>query len=64
MPFAATWVDLEIITLSEVGQRQISHYLYVQSKKVIQMKLFIKQNRLTDIENKLMVTKREREVEG
>ena len=29
MPFAATWVDLEIITLSEVGQRQISHYLYV-----------------------------------
>ena len=58
MPFAATWVDLEIITLSEVGQRQISHYLYVQSKKVIQMKLFIKQNRLTDIENKLMVTKR------
>ena len=64
MPFAATWVDLEIIILNEVSQRQISHYLYVQSKKVIQMKLFTKQNRLTDIENKFMVTKGEQEVEG
>ena len=64
MPFAATWVDLEIIILNEVSQRQISHYLYVQSKKVIQMKLFTKRNRLTDIENKFMVTKGEQEVEG
>ena len=64
MPFAATWVDLEIIILNEVSQRQISHYLYVQSKKVIQMKLFTKRNRLTDTENKFMVTKGEQEVEG
>ena len=26
MPFAATWMDLEIIILSEVSQRQISYY--------------------------------------
>ena len=33
MPFAATWMDLEIIILSEVSQRQISYPSYVESKK-------------------------------
>ena len=33
MPFAATWMDLEIIILNEVSQRQISYHLYVESKK-------------------------------
>ena len=35
MPFAATWMDLEIITLSEVRQRKtntIWYHLYVESK--------------------------------
>ena len=27
MPFAATWMDLEMIILSEVSQRQISNYI-------------------------------------
>ena len=48
MPFAAR-MNLEIITLSEVRQRQIS-YMWNQ-KKMIQMNLFTKQNRRTDIEN-------------
>ena len=39
MPFAAAWVDLEIIILSEVSQRQIYH-LYVESNKMIQTNLF------------------------
>ena len=33
--FAATWIDLEIITVSEVSQTesQISYHLYVESLK-------------------------------
>ena len=38
MPFAATWMDLEMIILSEVRQT-----VDVESKKLIQMNLFIKQ---------------------
>ena len=36
MPFAATWMDLEIVILSEVRRRRrniIGHPLYVESKK-------------------------------
>ena len=45
MPFAAIWIDLEIIILSEVSQTNtnIIYHLYVESKKVIQMNLFTKQ---------------------
>ena len=46
MPFAVTWMDLEIIILSEVSQTKtniIWYHLYVDSKKKIQMNLFIKQ---------------------
>ena len=49
MPFAATWMDLEIIILSKVSQtelRQISYdtaYMWNLKKKMIQMNLFTKQ---------------------
>ena len=35
MPFSATWMDLEIIILSEISQRKtnIIYHLYVESKK-------------------------------
>ena len=38
MPFAATWMDLEIIILSEGSQTEtnICHHLYVESKNMIQ----------------------------
>ena len=34
MPFAATWIQLEIIILSEVNQKEkdIWYHLYVESK--------------------------------
>ena len=44
MPFAATWMDLEIIILSK-SEKDKCHIisLYVESKKMIQMNLFTKQ---------------------
>ena len=64
MPFAAAWMYLEIIILTEVRERWISYHLYVESKKKHtneKHKLTYLQNtnRLTDTENKL-VTKGER----
>ena len=46
MPFVATWIDLEIIILSEVSQtgRQISYDItYMWNLKKIPMNLFTKQ---------------------
>ena len=45
LPFAATWMDLEIIILSEVSQTEKDKYdvTYVESNKVIQMNLITKQ---------------------
>ena len=46
MPFAATWMDLEIVMLSEVSQRKTNillYHLYVESKKRVQMNLYTKQ---------------------
>ena len=62
MPFAATWMDQEIIILSEISQRKISYdiaYLW-NLKQMIQMNYIQNRNRPIDIENKLMVTKQKR----
>ena len=61
MLFAATWMDLEIIILSEVSQTEkdniIWYHLYVESKKQYKWTYLQNRNRLTGIENKLTVTK-------
>ena len=48
MSFAATWMDIEIIILSEVSQTEKDKYRMMSLicgilKKMIQMNLFIKQ---------------------
>ena len=46
MPFAATWMDPEIIILSEISQTKTNitcYHLYVEPKKLIQMNLYTKQ---------------------
>ena len=59
MPFAATWMDLEIIILSEINQLKTNVWypLYVESKKQHKWTYLENRNRLTDIENKPTVTK-------
>ena len=58
IPFATTLVNLEIIIPSEASQRKtdiLLYCLYVESKKMIQMNVFIKQT----FKNKRMVIKGE-----
>ena len=45
MPFAATWMDLAILILSEISQteKDKSDCLYVEPEKITQMNLFTKQ---------------------
>ena len=48
MPFAATWMDLENIILSEVSQKEKDKYYMISLicgilKQMIQMNLFTKQ---------------------
>ena len=46
LPFAATWMDLEIIILSEISQKEKGKYhmiAHVEPKKLIQMNSFTKQ---------------------
>ena len=56
LPFAAIWMDLENIMLSEISQRKtttVQHHLYVQPKE----KSTCKTDRLIHVENTPVVTK-------
>ena len=67
LPFTATWMDLEGIMLSEISQTEkdtVWYHLYVESKKYNKLVNTTKKRRLTDTENKLMVTSGKREGGG
>ena len=58
--FAATWMKLEIIVLSEVSQMEKDKYYMILTnmwdlKKMIQWTYLWNRNRLTDVENKLIM---------
>ena len=54
MPFAAPWMDLEIIILSEVNQTETNIISFIEGilKKWYKWTYLQNRNRLTDIENK------------
>ena len=59
MPFAATWMDLEIVILNEISQSKtniIWYHVYVESEKGYKWTYLQNRNRVADVENKLMVT--------
>ena len=59
MPYAATWMDLEMTILRQTEKENIIWYhLYLNSKRDTNELIYI--NILTDIENKIMVTKGKR----
>ena len=56
MPLAATWVDLETVTLNEVCQTEKNKYHDTAYMWNLKNELIYKTERVTDRENKLMVT--------
>ena len=54
----ATWMDLDYHTKWSKTEKDKYHITYMWNlKKMIQMNLFTNRNRVTDVENKLMVTR-------
>ena len=61
MSFEATWMDVEIIILSQTKTNIICYRLHVEPKKKRYKSTYSQnRNRLKDIENTLMVIKGER----
>ena len=57
MPFTATWMQLEMITLVEISQKKTNtllYHLYVESKIWHKGTCLQNRNRLVDIENRLV----------
>ena len=59
LPFAATWMQLEILFLRKRKANTTWYHLYVESKTWCKWTYLQKRNRLTDIENRIVVAKKE-----
>ena len=64
MPFAATWIETDIIILIEISQTEIEisydiTYIWNLKNGTNELIHRVLRNRLRDTENKLMVTKEE-----
>ena len=67
MSFAATWMQLDILILSEVSQKKtntLQYHVNVESKIWHKWAYLQNRNRLTDIGNRLVVVKVEGEGVG
>ena len=68
MSLAATWMGLEFVILSAVSQTEkekLRYCLYVKSKKKWYKWTYLQnRNKVTDLENKLMVTRAKSEGKG
>ena len=66
MPFAATCMDLEIIILNEMSDKDKYHMISLICEDLKRCKWTYLQNKniVTDVENKFLVTSGERVVEG
>ena len=67
MPFAVTWMELEILILSEVRKRKtntIWYHLHVESKIWHKWTYLQHRNRLMHRENRLVVAKKEKGESG
>ena len=62
MPSAVTWMDLEIVILSEVSQIEKDKYMILLIcsilKKVYKWAYLQNRNKVADVENKLIVTRK------
>ena len=67
MLLAVTWIDLEMIILSQVTQKENNKYhiyhLYVESK-MQHKRTYLAKQKLTNMENRLVVAKGAGVVEG
>ena len=60
MPCVVAWMDLEIFTLSEVKEKQISYGItYMWNPKIGTNEPIYKTEIESDVENKFMITKGE-----
>ena len=64
MPFTATWMDIEMITVREISWAEKDKYHDIcgilKKKKRFKRPYLQNRNRLTDTQNKLIITKREK----